>query len=69
MGRVPDLAADLVQTNVHVILTAGTESTDAARKATTDIPIVMAAVGERFAGASGRGDGAAAFAAQLMPPC
>jgi putative ABC transport system substrate-binding protein len=34
---------------VDVILTAGTESTDAARKATTNIPIVMAAVGDPIA--------------------
>jgi len=34
---------------VDVILTAGTESTDAARKATKNIPIVMAAVGDPIA--------------------
>ena len=48
-GRLPALAADLVQRSVDVILTAGTESTDAARKATTTIPIVMAAVGDPIA--------------------
>src|SRR5262245_2740305 len=47
--RLPALAADLVQRNVDVILTAGTESTDLARKATTTIPIVMAAVGDPIA--------------------
>jgi putative tryptophan/tyrosine transport system substrate-binding protein len=47
--RLLALAAHLVQTNVDVILTAGTESTDAARKATTRIPIVMAAVGDPIA--------------------
>jgi putative ABC transport system substrate-binding protein len=47
--RLPTLAADLVQKNVDVILTAGTESTDAARKATNTIPIVMAAVGDPIA--------------------
>jgi ABC-type uncharacterized transport system substrate-binding protein len=47
--RLPALAADLVQRNVDVILTAGTESTDAARKATKTIPIVMAAVGDPIA--------------------
>jgi putative tryptophan/tyrosine transport system substrate-binding protein len=46
LDRLPALAADLVHTNVDVILTAGTESTDAARKATTKIPIVMATVGD-----------------------
>lgn len=35
--------------NVHVILTAGTEATDAARKASGSIPIVMAAVGDPIA--------------------
>ncbi len=48
-NRLPALAADLAQRNVDVILTAGTESTDAARKATTTIPIVMAAVGDPIA--------------------
>jgi len=48
-NRLPALAADLVQRNVDVILTAGTESTEAARKATKTIPIVMAAVGDPIA--------------------
>ena len=48
-NRLAALAADLVQRNVDVILTAGTESTDAARKATKTIPIVMAAVGDPIA--------------------
>jgi putative ABC transport system substrate-binding protein len=48
-NRLPALAADLVRENVAVILTAGTEPTDAARKATTAIPIVMAAVGDPIA--------------------
>jgi putative ABC transport system substrate-binding protein len=48
-NRLPALAADLVQGNVDVILTAGTESTAAARKATKTIPIVMAAVGDPIA--------------------
>jgi putative ABC transport system substrate-binding protein len=47
--RLPALAADLVKKNVDVILTAGTESTDAARKATKTIPVVMAAVGDPIA--------------------
>ena len=47
--RLPALAADLAQRHVDVILTAGTESTDAARKATKTIPIVMAAVGDPIA--------------------
>lgn len=48
-NHLPTLAADLAQRNVDVILTAGTESTDAARKATKTIPIVMAAVGDPIA--------------------
>ena len=48
-NRLPTLAADLTRRNVDVILTAGTESTDAARKATKTIPIVMAAVGDPIA--------------------
>jgi len=48
-NRLPTLAADLVSKPVDVILTAGTESTDAARKATQNIPIVMAAVGDPIA--------------------
>jgi putative ABC transport system substrate-binding protein len=44
--RLPALAADLVRANVDVILSAGTEATDAARRATNAIPIVMAAVGD-----------------------
>jgi putative ABC transport system substrate-binding protein len=47
--RLPALAADLAERNVDAILTAGTESTDAARKATKIIPIVMAAVGDPIA--------------------
>jgi ABC-type uncharacterized transport system substrate-binding protein len=47
--RLPALAADLVQRSVDVILTAGTESTGAAQKATKNIPIVMAAVGDPIA--------------------
>lgn len=47
--RLPILAAEFARKKVDVILTAGTESTDAARKATTTIPIVMAAVGDPIA--------------------
>jgi putative ABC transport system substrate-binding protein len=49
MDRLPALAADLVRTNVDVVVTAGTEPTDAARKATTIIPIVMVAIGDPLA--------------------
>jgi putative ABC transport system substrate-binding protein len=47
--RLPALAAELVQSNVDVLLTPGTEATDIARRATKTIPIVMAAVGDPIA--------------------
>jgi putative ABC transport system substrate-binding protein len=43
--RFPSLAAELVRLKVDVIVTSGTPQTRAAKKATTTIPIVMAAVG------------------------
>ena len=46
LDRLAVLATELVRMNVDVILTAGTEPIDAARKATTTIPIVMATVGD-----------------------
>ena len=39
--RLADLAAELVQLKVDVIVTAGTAATSAAQKATTTVPIVM----------------------------
>ena len=39
--RLPELAAELVQLKVDVIVTAGTAATSAAQKATTTVPIVM----------------------------
>jgi putative tryptophan/tyrosine transport system substrate-binding protein len=44
--RLPGLATDLVQANVDVILTNAAQSIEAARKATSTIPIVMASVGD-----------------------
>jgi putative ABC transport system substrate-binding protein len=44
--RFPDLAAELVQSNVDLIATRGTPAARAARAATTKIPIVMCAIGE-----------------------
>jgi putative tryptophan/tyrosine transport system substrate-binding protein len=48
--RYPELAAELVKSNVDLILTRGTPATLAAKKATaaasSTIPIVMAAVGD-----------------------
>jgi len=40
--RLPDLAAQLVQGKVDIIVTAGTPATSAAQKATATIPIVIA---------------------------
>ena len=44
--RLPDLAAELVQLKVDVIVTAGTPAISAAQKATTTIPIVMGSAGD-----------------------
>jgi putative ABC transport system substrate-binding protein len=40
------LATELIQAKVDVILTQGTDSTEALRKATSTIPIVMASIGD-----------------------
>jgi putative tryptophan/tyrosine transport system substrate-binding protein len=44
--RYPDLAAELVRMPVDIIITRGTPAVRAARQATDEIPIVMAAIGE-----------------------
>jgi len=44
--RLPSLAAELVQANVDVIVTQAAQPVEAARNATSTIPIVMAAVGD-----------------------
>jgi len=44
--RLPTQAAELLHANVDLIVTAGTEPIQAARKATTSIPIVMATIGD-----------------------
>ena len=44
--RFAELAAELVQRNVGVIVTAGTEPTLAVKQATASIPIVFAAAGD-----------------------
>ena len=48
--RLTQLATELVQLNVDVIVAAGTPAIRAAKQATTRIPIVMAAVGDVVAG-------------------
>jgi putative ABC transport system substrate-binding protein len=44
--RFPTYARELVQLNVHLIVTRGTPAVFAAKAATSTIPIVMAAIGE-----------------------
>jgi putative ABC transport system substrate-binding protein len=44
--RIAELAAELVQRNVGVIVTAGTEQTLAVKQATANIPIVFASAGD-----------------------
>jgi ABC-type uncharacterized transport system substrate-binding protein len=46
LERLPALAADLIQANVDVVVTQGSEPVQAARKATDRVPIVMASVGD-----------------------
>jgi putative ABC transport system substrate-binding protein len=45
-ARLPDLAAELVQLPVDIIVTGGSPGTQAAQHATTTIPIIMASVGD-----------------------
>jgi putative tryptophan/tyrosine transport system substrate-binding protein len=47
--RLQELAADLVRSNVDVILTSGTPGSLAAKRTTTTIPIVMANAGDPVA--------------------
>ena len=47
--RSAELAAEFVQRNVEVIVTAGTEPTLAVKQVTTNIPIVFASVGDPVA--------------------
>jgi len=44
--RVPELAAELVRLKVEVIVTVDTRTIEAAKRATSTIPIVMAAAGD-----------------------
>ena len=47
--RLPELVADLIRRNVDVLVTHGTPGTQAAKKATTSIPIDMAISGDAVA--------------------
>jgi putative ABC transport system substrate-binding protein len=47
--RLPDLAAELIATNVDVLITHGTPGTRVAKQATRTIPIVMAISGDAVA--------------------
>jgi len=47
--RLSDLVADLIATNVDVLITHGTPGTRVAKEATTTIPIVMAISGDAIA--------------------
>ena len=47
--RLNELAAELVRLKVDIIVTTGTPGTQAAKQATTTIPIVMTAVGDAVA--------------------
>jgi len=73
--RFTPLAAELVKSNVDLILTRGTPATLAARKATSSIPIVMTAVGDpvesgvaaSLAKPGGNVTGLTSTAAELVP--
>jgi putative ABC transport system substrate-binding protein len=47
--RLPELAAELVRSNVDLIVSHGTPGSLAAKRATTTIPIVMASIGDPVA--------------------
>jgi len=47
--RLPELAAELVRSNVDLIVTHGTPGSLAAKQATTTIPIVMTSIGDPVA--------------------
>src|SRR2546421_1278620 len=44
--RLPALAVELVQTNIDVLVVWAAQAVDAARKATTTIPVVITGVGD-----------------------
>ena len=49
MERLPDLAAELVRLNADVIVSQGIQPSQAAKQATTTIPIVFPGVGDPVA--------------------
>jgi putative ABC transport system substrate-binding protein len=71
--RFPHFAAELVSLKVDVIVTRGTPAAQAAKSATTTIPVVMAAIGEplgvgvvaSFARPGGNVTGSSAFNIEL----
>jgi putative tryptophan/tyrosine transport system substrate-binding protein len=65
--RFPALIAELVASNVDVIVTAGTPASLAVKKATTSIPLVMIAVGEPWRRASSRAWRGPAGTSQASP--
>src|SRR6185312_16927522 len=44
--RFPDLIAELIAANVDIIVTAGTPAALAVKKATSTVPVVLAAIGD-----------------------
>ena len=76
-SRLPDLAAELVRLKVDVIVTWFTPAATAAKQATSDIPIVMAAAGDpvatglvaSLARPGGNITGTSALAADLAGRC
>jgi hypothetical protein len=46
LDRLPALVAELIQANVDIVVTQGSEPVQAGRKVTDTIPIVMASVGD-----------------------
>jgi putative ABC transport system substrate-binding protein len=70
--RFPDLAAELVHLKVDLIVTRGTPATQAAKKATETIPVVMATMGDphpvvgSFAHPGGNVTGVTTFSTELM---
>lgn len=73
--RLPGLATELVRLNVDVLVTHGTPGVQAAKRATTTIPIVMAAVGDAVAAGlvtnlarpEGNVTGSSIFQPELLP--